>query len=346
MTKRTVQYLADSGLIDGKQVLMRVDFNVPMENGAISDDTRVRAALPTIKFLLRRGARLVLCSHLERPQSVPASQWHTISLAPVAGCLSAHLGTTVQFAGNCVGDLARQARAALRRRQVLLLENTRFHSGEEMNCPLFATALAGLKDGVASKTKKLDCPAEVFVNDAFGACHRAHASTAGVVGAMAGSPHVMGFLVERELQVLQEILDRPGRLVVVLGGAKVSDKIGVVRNLLPIAKTILIGGGMAYTFLAAEGHPIGKSLFEPECVETVRQVRAEARAGGVEIVLPTDVVVAPAFKADARATVVPACAIPPGQEGMDIGPETRQRFAEEVADADTVFWNGPMGVFE
>lgn len=331
--KRTVRYLADHNLIDGRMILMRVDFNVPFKDGAIADDTRIRAALPTIDFLRLKGARLVLCSHLGRPQREPVSKWPSRSLEPVVDRLASLLGEHVHWAFNCVDKPAKEARKALGPGQVLLLENTRFHCSEELNSPDFAALLA---EGC-----------DAFVNDAFGAVHRAHASTVGVVEAMPGKPHVMGFLVERELQVLQSILNRPDqKLVVILGGLKVSDKIGVVRNLLPIAHRILIGGAMSYTFLHANGHDVGKSIVEEASLEDVRAVQREARERGVEILLPTDVVVAPAFDAEAPATVVSTAAMPADQEGMDIGPETAAAYVEAVRDADMVFWNGPMGVFE
>lgn len=333
MSKRTVQYLEDHGWVDGHSLLMRVDFNVPFEHGEISDETRIKASLPTIRFLLDHGAKLVLCSHLGRPQKSPVSKWPALSLEPVARRLAELLDQDVKFAFNCVGKEVDKLRSALQPGEVMLLENTRFHYGEEANGAAFSAALAQ--------------GADAYINDAFGACHRAHASTDGVVKAMAGKPCVMGLLVAKELAVLQDIVDHPERkLVVILGGAKVGDKIGVVRNLLPIASKVIIGGGMAYTFLLANGFKIGKSLLDKDSLGDVKEVQELAKDQDVPLLLPTDIVVAGEFEPDAASKVVRVNAIPEDQEGMDIGPQTRQAFIEALAGADVVFWNGPMGVFE
>ncbi|NUQ01233.1 MAG: phosphoglycerate kinase [Armatimonadetes bacterium] len=326
--KRTVDSLSD---LQNQTVLMRVDFNVPLDGSRVTDDSRIRAALPTIKHLLGQGAKLVLCAHLGRPQKAPVEKYPNLSLKPAAKALEALLGQPVGFAYNCVGKDTDKSKAALKPGEVLLLENTRFHFGEEANSPEFAKALARGCD--------------LFVQDAFGAVHRAHASTVGVTQVL--KPAVMGYLVQRELEVLTEVLEKPARpLVVILGGAKVADKIGVTRNLLTLADTIIIGGGMAYTFLKANGHEIGGSLLDEPSLEDVKAVQAEAKERGVELLLPTDVVVAPEFAADAPATVVPVNAIPADQQGLDIGPESCQRFVKAIQSAGMVFWNGPMGVFE
>lgn len=326
--KRTVDSLDN---LQGRTVLCRVDFNVPLEDGRITDDTRVQAALPTIGYLMEAGAKTVLCSHLGRPQKVDSSTWASLSLRPVADHLGELLGRPVAFAEDCLGAPAAEVKAKLQPGEVALLENTRFHKGEEKNDPEVAR---GLAEGC-----------DLYVNDAFGAAHRAHASTVGVTEYL--DPCVLGFLMQRELEVLEELLhptERP--LVVILGGAKVSDKIGVVRNLFNLADTVIIGGGMAYTFLKANGHEIGESLLDAGSLDTVVEVQQEAQAKGVTLLLPTDVVVAPEFRADAPPTVVPVEAIPADQQGMDIGPETRQRFIDAAQQAKLVFWNGPMGVFE
>ncbi len=326
--KRTVDSLTD---LAGKTVLCRVDFNVPLDGTTVTDDTRIVAALPTIQHLIDAGAKTVLCSHLGRPKQDAREKWPNLSLRPAAKRLAALLDQPVAFAVDCLGEAAETAKAALAPGDVLLLENTRFHRGEEKNDAEVARGLAAGCD--------------LYVNDAFGAAHRAHASTEGVTAFL--SPCVMGLLVQRELEVLQELLERPARpLVVILGGAKVADKIGVVQNLLGLADTLIIGGGMAYTFLRANGLEIGGSLLDAESIDAVRQVQVDAAKRGVELLLPTDVVVAPEFAADAPATVVPADRIPGDQEGLDIGPDTRLAFIAAATRAGTVFWNGPMGVFE
>jgi len=310
--------------VRGKRVLVRVDYNVPLEGGRVVDDTRVRASLPTLRHLLDSGAAVVLMSHLGRPKGKVDPQ---LSLAPVARHLEQVIGRPVAFIGECVGPEVEAAARALQPGQILLLENLRFHAQEEANDPQFAQALARLGD--------------VYVNDAFGAAHRAHASTVGVARYL---PAVCGLLLARELEVLGGALESPQRpFLAILGGAKVSDKIGVIQNLLPKVDTLAIGGGMAYTFFKAMGYEIGRSLLDAERVAFAREL---LERHGEKIVLPVDVVVADAFDAGARTQVVAANAIPPDWEGMDIGPATRARLAELIAGAGTVLWNGPLGVFE
>ncbi len=326
--KMTVAQVTDW---QSKPVLMRVDFNVPLDGDQVTDDSRIRAALPTINYALDKGARLVLCAHLGRPQKAPVAKWPSLSLAPAAKRLEELLGKPVTFATNCAGKDIDKQKAALQPGQVLLLENTRFCWGEEANSADFAKALAS------------GCG--VFIQDAFGAVHRAHASTDGVTKFC--SPNVMGFLVERELGVLTEIVKNPTRpLVVILGGAKVADKIGVTENLLKLADTIIIGGGMGYTFLKANGCEIGTSLLDADSLEAVKSIQQQAKDRGVKLMLPSDIVIAPEFAADAPATVVPATGIPADQMGLDIGPATRAAYVAELQQAGMVFWNGPMGVFE
>ena len=325
MAKRTIRNLD----VAGKRVLVRVDFNVPLDPaGQIVDDTRIRAALPTIEHLLARGASVLLMSHLGRPrgQRVPA-----LSLAPIAERLSQLLERTVALAPDCVGaEVAAQA-AALQPGQVLLLENVRFHPEEEQNEPTFAQCLAALGDA--------------YVNDAFGAAHRAHASTEGVprwLGAGAS-----GLLMEREISYLDEALRRPQRpFTAVLGGAKISGKIELIEHLLNRVDVLLIGGGMAYTFFKAMGLEIGDSLLEADRLDTARQLLTQVEREGWELRLPVDCVVADRFAADARAQVVARDAIPPRWQGMDIGPQTRQCYADQIARGGTVVWNGPLGVCE
>lgn len=325
MAKRTIRNLD----VAGKRVLVRVDFNVPLDPaGQIVDDTRIRAALPTIELLLARGASVLLMSHLGRPrgQRVPA-----LSLAPIAERLSQLLERTVALAPDCVGaEVAAQA-AALQPGQVLLLENVRFHPEEEQNEPTFAQCLAALGDA--------------YVNDAFGAAHRAHASTEGVprwLGAGAS-----GLLMEREISYLDEALRRPQRpFIAVLGGAKISGKIELIEHLLNRVDVLLIGGGMAYTFFKAMGLEIGDSLLEADRLDTARQLLTQVEREGLELRLPVDCVVADRFATDARAQVVARDAIPPRWQGMDIGPQTRLRYADQIARGGTVVWNGPLGVCE
>lgn len=310
--------------VQGKKVLVRVDFNVPLQNGQVGDDTRIQAALPTIRYLLEHQAAVVLMSHLGRPKGKVVPE---LSLKPVAEHLSGLLGQSVAFAPDCVGPEAQQAKAALQPGAVLLLENTRFHPEEKQNDPEFARQLA---EGC-----------DLFVNDAFGSAHRAHASTVGVAQYL---PAVAGFLMEKELRYLGQALEAPARpFVAILGGAKISDKIGVVRNLLGKADRVLIGGGMANTFLAALGYAMGDSLVEDEALETAKALLQE---GGDKLLLPVDLVIADAFAAEAQRRVVPVGDIPAGWRALDIGPDTVDAFAEVIREARTVVWNGPMGVFE
>jgi phosphoglycerate kinase len=319
MNKKTVQDVA----VRDKRVLVRVDFNVPQDpSGAISDDTRIRAALPTLRYLLENGARVILVSHLGRPEGVDPK----FSLAPVAVRLSELLGQPVQTANDCIGAEAEAAASALASGQVLLLENVRFHPEEEKNDPELAKQLASL--------------AELFVNDAFGTAHRAHASTEGVAHLL---PAVAGFLLGKELDVLGGVLHNPARpFVSILGGAKVKDKIGVIKNLLPTVDTLIIGGGMAYTFLKAQGHEIGKSILDSKHLEQAGKTLAASQ----NIELPSDVLVTDHFQHPTLVETVAVSAIPAELEGVDIGPETIARFQEILRSAKTVVWNGPMGVFE
>ena len=340
--------------VQAKRVLLRCDFNVPQDKktGEITSDKRIVAALPTIRYLLSQGAAVIACSHLGKPaatfesfkkkqlekgkapEEITEDAWlkslKKLSLAPVAERLSELLGQEVLMARDVVGPDARLKAQKLRPGEIMLLENTRFAPGETKNDPAFAKALADL--------------AEVYVSDAFGTVHRAHASTAGVAAYL---PAVSGFLIEKELEVLGGAISDPKRpLVAILGGSKVSSKIGVINNLLEIADTIIIGGGMAYTFSAAQGGSVGNSLLEKDWEAYSLEMIEKAKAKGVKLLLPTDCVIADEFSPDARTQVVPAGAIPEGWQGMDIGPETVQRYCDAVKDAGTVIWNGPMGVFE
>ena len=320
--KKTVR---DVPLSD-KRVLVRVDFNVPLEGSRITDDTRIRAALPTIRYLVQQRARAILCSHLGRPKGVTPG----LSLAPCAARLGELLEQPVAMAPDCIGPEAGALAAALQPGQVLLLENLRFHPEEEKNDPAFAQQLAGL--------------AAVYVNDAFGTAHRAHASTEGVARYL---PAVAGFLMEKEISVIGAALAAPERpFVAIIGGAKVSDKIGVIENLLSKVDCLVIGGGMANTFLKARGFDMGKSLVEAERVELAAELIRRAAAAGVELLLPDDLVVAAEFKADAPARTVAADAVPADWLALDIGPATSARYSQRVAAAGTALWNGPMGVFE
>ena len=315
--------------VAGRKILLRCDFNVPQdkETGAITSDKRIVAALPTIRYLLEKKAAVIACSHLGKPKG----EWKAkLSLAPVAQRLSELLGQEVIFARDIVGEDAKAKAAALQGGQIMLLENLRFDPREEKNDPSFAKELASM--------------AELYVSDAFGTVHRAHASTAGVAAYL---PAVSGLLVAKELEVMGGALNDPKRpFVAVLGGAKVSDKIGVINNLLDKADTIIIGGGMAYTFAKAQGGSIGKSLCEDDKLDYALEMIEKAKKNGVKLLLPTDTVAADDFSNDARRQVVSTMAIPDGWEGMDIGPDTIKVFCGAVKGAGTVVWNGPMGVFE
>jgi phosphoglycerate kinase len=324
MPKLTVRDLRE---LRGTRCFVRVDYNVPLEGGAIGDDTRIRASLPTLAHLLEGGARCVLASHLGRPKKGPAPEF---SLKPVAARLAELLGRPVGMAPDCVGPEVQKLAAALPDSGVLLLENVRFHPEEEKNDAAFAARLIA------------DAGATVFVNDAFGSAHRAHASTAGVTAHVKTS--VAGLLMEKELRYLGMALEAPERpFVAILGGAKVSDKIEVIESLLPRVDALLVGGGMAYTFFRAKGLATGKSLVEEDKLELARGLLHKA---GAKLVLPEDHVVAEAFKADAARRTLPADQVPEGWMGLDIGPRTSAAFAAEVRRAKLVLWNGPMGVFE
>jgi phosphoglycerate kinase len=320
VAKKTVRDIS----VKGKRVLVRVDFNVPLENGDVADDTRIRAVLPTIRYLLDRGAAVILMSHLGRPKGLVQED---LRLDPVGRRLSELLGREVVKVDDCVGPEVERATKSLQPGQVLLLENLRFHPEEEENDQGFARQLASLAD--------------VYVNDAFGTAHRAHASTTGVTEYL---PSVAGLLMERELQMLGDALANPTRpLVAVLGGAKVSDKIGVIRNLLSKVDLLLVGGGMANTFLKAQGHQVGESLVEDDSLALAKDILAQA---GGKLVLPVDVVVADAFAEDANTQTVGVEQVPPGWRILDIGPRTVGLFEDRLRSAGTVVWNGPMGVFE
>ena len=323
--KKTIEDIC----VKGKKVLVRCDFNVPMDKatGAITDDKRIKAALPTIKYLMDNGAAVILCSHLGKPKG----EWkESLSLAPVAVRLEEVLGAKVIFAKDIIGEDAKAKAEALQGGEVMLLENLRFDKREEKNDPEFAKELASM--------------AEIYVSDAFGTVHRAHASTEGVSHYL---PAVSGYLIQKELEIIGGALADPKRpLVAILGGSKVSSKIGVINNLLEIADTIIIGGGMAYTFAVAKGGKVGDSLLEADWVEYAKEMIEKAAAKGVKLLLPTDTVVADAFAADANSKVVATGEIEDGWQGLDIGPKTVEAYCAAVQDAGTVIWNGPMGVFE
>jgi len=310
--------------VKGKKVLVRVDFNVPIKEGVVQDDTRVRAALPTIDYLLEKGAAVILCSHLGRPKGGPDPKY---TMKPVAEYLGKLTGKPVTFAEDCVGEPAVKAAAALKPGQVLVLENTRFHPEEEKNDLDLAKQMASLAD--------------IYVNDAFGSAHRAHSSTEGVARYL---PAVAGFLMEKEIEYLGKAIDDPKRpFVAILGGAKVSDKIGVIKNLLAKADAILIGGGMANTFFKAQGYPVGDSLVEDEVLDLARELIAQ---GGTKLRLPVDAVIAEKMEEGVETKVVPVGPIPDGWRILDIGPQTIEAYSKVIAGAATVVWNGPMGVFE
>ena len=314
--------------LNGKKVLVRCDFNVPQdEDGNITDDNRITAALPTIRYLLSNRAAVILCSHLGRPKGEFKAKY---SLAPVAARLTELLSQEVKLAKDVIGPDADALTSSLKPGEVMLLENVRFHKEEEKNDPEFA--------------KKLASYAEVYVNDAFGTAHRAHATTAGVADYL---PAVCGFLIGKEIGVMGKALEEPKRpFVAILGGAKVSDKIGVINNLLEKVDTLIVGGGMAYTFTKAMGGSIGKSLCEEDKLGYAREMVEKAKAKGVKFLLPVDNIAASEFSADAEAVVVKTCDIPDDLMGLDIGPETVKLFSEAIKGAGTVVWNGPMGVFE
>ena len=313
--------------VKGKKVLVRCDFNVKMEDGVITSDKRIVASLPTIQYLLDNGAKLILCSHLGRPKGEFKPEF---SLAPVAVRLSELLGRPVKMAKDVVGESAQALAADLQEGEVLMLENVRFHAEETKNDPEFAKKLASL--------------AEIYVNDAFGSAHRAHASTTGVADYL---PAVCGFLIQKELEYIGGALENPRRpLVAILGGAKVSDKIGVITNLMEKVDTLIVGGGMAYTFFAALGHTVGTSLLEADKIDLAKEMMAKAEAKGVKFLIPIDNVVGKEYKEDTEYQIVDSDDIPDGWMGLDIGPKSTELFANAVKDAGTVIWNGPMGVSE
>ena len=325
MSKLTIQDLD----LRGKRVFIRVDFNVPLKDGVITDDTRIRETLPTLKLAIEKGGRLVLASHLGRPKGGPDAKY---SLRPVATRLQELLGKPVAFTADCVGPEAEAKSKALQDGDVLVLENVRFHPEEEKNDEAFSRQLAALSDGL-------------FVCDAFGSAHRAHASVVGITRFVKLS--AAGLLMERELNYIGKAISNPTRpFVAILGGAKVSDKIEVVENLMKVADAMLIGGGMAYTFLKSQSLAIGKSLVEEDKLDLARKILAAAKQKNFKFLIPLDNIVAPEFKPDAPATVVDVNAIPADQMGLDIGPKTIAAYKGEIASAKTIVWNGPMGVFE
>lgn len=332
MTKKTVANLSASDLA-GKRVLVRADFNVPLDNGNITDDTRIRAALPTIQDLSSKGAKVILTSHFGRPKGDSFQQRvsEKLRLTPVAKRLSELLGKEVKKPDDCIGDEVAATVAAMQDGDVILLENVRFHAEEEANDPEFAKQLASVAD--------------LYVNDAFGTAHRAHASTEGVTHYL--SPSVAGYLIEKELQYLQSAIESPQRpLAAIIGGSKVSSKIGVIETLLDKCDKLLLGGGMVFTFYKARGLNVGKSLVEEDKLDLAKSLEAKAKERGVALLLPTDVVVADKFAADANSQIVSVEAIPDGWMGLDIGPDSVKTFEAALADCKTVIWNGPMGVFE
>ena len=325
MSKLTVTDLD----IRGKRVFVRVDFNVPIKDAKVRDDLRIRASLPTIQYALGQGAILILASHLGRPKGKPDPAY---SLAPVAGRLGELLGRQVIFVPECIGPEVEQAVANARPGDVILLENLRFHKEEEANDPHFAAQLGKL--------------AQLYVNDAFGSAHRAHASTEGITHSVGKA--AAGFLMEKELRYLGEALENPERpFISIMGGAKISDKIEVIENLLGKVDRLLIGGAMTFTFLKSQGRPIGKSLCEEDKLDLARDLLARAASGGTsKIMLPVDVVASPGLDQEAAAHIVPADGVPDDEMGLDIGPETVKQYSAVIGTAMTIVWNGPMGVFE
>ncbi len=324
MEKRSVRSLD----LEGRSLFLRVDFNVPLHQGRVLDDTRIRSSLPTLELALERGARVILASHLGRPKG---EQSETLSLRPVAAHLSSLLDRPVEFVEQTVGSRVKAAVAALGEGQLLLLENLRFHPGETANDRGFARELADL--------------AEEYVNDAFGTAHRAHASTVGVPSILGKG--AAGLLLEQELQYLSQVISSPEQpAIAIFGGAKVSDKIAVMQHFLAFAQTLLVGGGMAFTFLKASGKEVGRSLVEEKGLPLAEELMVQAAAGGLQLVLPRDVVAAPRCEPGAEVRTVSVDAIPADWMGLDIGPQTRKAFAEEIGRSKTVIWNGPMGVFE
>ncbi len=324
MNKKTVKDID----VKGKKILVRCDFNVPLDaDKHITDETRINAALPTIQYLLDQGAAVILCSHLGKPKGVVNAKY---SLAPVAASLSEKLGFEVKLAPDCVGEEVKKMAAELPCGKAILLENLRFHPEEEANDPAFAKELADL--------------AEIYVSDAFGTVHRAHASTAGVAAYL---PAVAGFLIGKELDFLGNAVENPQRpFVAILGGAKVKDKLGVIGNLLEKVDTLIIGGGMAYTFMKAQGGKIGDSLVDDERLEQVLGFMKKAEEKGVKLLLPVDTLIADAFEGYTQIKTCKAGEIPDGWQGLDIGPETVELFSNAIKEAKTIVWNGPMGVFE
>ena len=323
LNKKTIEDID----VSGKKVLVRCDFNVPLDNGVITDDKRIRESLKTIKYLVDHHAKVILCSHLGRPKGEFNMKF---SLAPIAVRLTELLGQKVEMASDVVGEDAQAKAAALKDGEIMLIENVRFHKEEEKNDPEFAKKLASL--------------AEIYVNDAFGTSHRAHASTAGVADYL---PAVCGYLIQKEISIMGQALSDPKRpFVAILGGAKVSDKIGVITNLLDKVDTLIVGGGMAYTFNKSRGYEIGTSLCEEDKLDLARDLMKKAEEKGVKFLLPVDNKVGDEFKPDCNFKVVPANKIPADYMGLDIGPETEKLFADAIKNAATVVWNGPMGVSE